>query len=158
MSAYGEYFIGEDLAEASRALGLIKPNEELILPSGYYGIYDARDMKPDTISIRDRDNGDAKGKLSFTGVVRYDEDTGNYYDIKTLKRDDGDELDAVTGHKVGDWLIHLQPIIDNLKDGEPKLTSTDVDWLMDTLRAKVEFVEGLITEEEYTTILNDMER
>lgn len=157
MSAYGEYFIHEDLSEAARSLGLLKPNEQLVLPDGYYGIYDARNMTNDTVKIEDIDTGEAKGELTFTGEVNYDEDTGNYYDIKTIERD-GVNLDAVTGHKVGDWLIHLQPILDDFKDGESTITSEDVDWLMTTLRAKVEYVEGLISEEEYTTILNDIER
>jgi len=158
MSAYGELFIQEDLFETARNLGILKPNEKLKLPSGYYDLYDARCMENDTVKIEDNETGEDLGELSYTGKIGYDEDCGNFFDLLTISRDNGKSIDINTGHPVGDWLIHLQPIIDELKDGEPKLTSVDVDWLMDTLRAKVEFVEGLITEEEYTNILNDMKR
>ena len=54
-----------------------------------------------------------------------------------------------------DWYVHLQPIVKDFLDGEPELTEEDVDWLMPILRAKIEFYNGLITQEEYDTIINN---
>ena len=159
MSAFGELFIGEDLTETARKLGILKPNEKLIIPDGYYGLYDPRDMSGDTIKIVDGVEDDDLDELSFTGEITWDEDCGYEFKIETITRNNV-AIDVASGYTVGDWLINLKPIIDDFKnsDGVEQLTSEGVDWLMDTLRAKVEFVEGLISEEEYTTILSDMER
>lgn len=49
----------------------------------------------------------------------------------------------------GDYLEHLNPIIDDVKDGEPEpLSLNTIDNLMEVLRAKVEFREGHISEQE----------
>jgi len=53
-----------------------------------------------------------------------------------------------------DYIDHLKPIIDDLKDGEPKLSQDDVDGLMKVIRAKIELHEALICEEEYKVAIN----
>ena len=54
-----------------------------------------------------------------------------------------------------DYIEHLKPIIEDVKDGEDKLCQEDVDFIMTIIRAKIEFSEGLITESEYTDIMNN---
>jgi hypothetical protein len=57
--------------------------------------------------------------------------------------------------KQTNYIDYIQPMIDDLKDGvDEPLTERDVDGLMNVIRAKVELKEGLITEEEYTTLLH----
>ena len=68
----------------------------------------------------------------------------NPTDIDTCRKENG----------FVDYIEYLKPIIDDLKDGEPKLTQDDVDGLMKVIRAKVEFHEGLICEEKYKTAIN----
>jgi hypothetical protein len=49
-----------------------------------------------------------------------------------------------------DYLLYLDPIIENVLDGdEEPLTQKCIDGLMRVIRAKVEFHQGLIKEEEY---------
>jgi len=58
----------------------------------------------------------------------------------------------------GDWLEYLLPIVNDFKDGKESLTGEDVDWLMTTLRCKIEYNEGLITKDEYELVMNDLDR
>lgn len=51
------------------------------------------------------------------------------------------------------WITQLQPIIDEYGEGEP-LDGDDVDRLVEILRAKINFNQGNITEEEYELLLN----
>jgi hypothetical protein len=49
-----------------------------------------------------------------------------------------------------DYLLYLDPIIEDVLDGdEEPLTQKSIDDLMKVIRAKVEFHQGLIKEEEY---------
>ena len=55
-----------------------------------------------------------------------------------------------------DYIEYLKPIIEDVKDGSTEpLTSDDVDFIMKVCRAKIEYHEGLISKEEYLTIIND---
>ena len=56
---------------------------------------------------------------------------------------------------VTDYIEYLEPIIEDVKDGKEKLTKEDVDYLMGIIRAKIEFHEDLITEDEYITIIHN---
>ena len=55
-----------------------------------------------------------------------------------------------------DWLNYLKPIIADFKDGEDKMSEEDIKWLVNIIKAKIRFNEGLITELDYLIILNDL--
>tara|TARA_R110001632_G_scaffold1886_3_gene8568 strand:+ start:1982 stop:2200 length:219 start_codon:yes stop_codon:yes gene_type:complete len=55
-----------------------------------------------------------------------------------------------------DWLNYLKPIIADFKDGEDKMGEEDIKWLVNIIKAKIRFNEGLITELDYLIILNDL--
>jgi len=52
-----------------------------------------------------------------------------------------------------DWITQLTPIILEYGENEP-LDGDDVDRLIEILRAKINFHQGNITEEEYNSILD----
>ena len=142
MSANGELFIQENLQEEAKKLGLLGSQEQLVVDMGYYDIWSDKDIP--------------LGTLKYTGKVVYnDEEDNAVFLIQTVERNGVVKWSESLPEKpTGDWLQHLIPIIVDLKDGEPKLSLDDVDWLMPVLRAKIEFHEGLISEEEYIKILN----
>lgn len=49
-----------------------------------------------------------------------------------------------------DYIEYLQPIIDDVSDGEP-LTDNCIDGILRVIRAKIEFQQGMIGKEEYET-------
>lgn len=51
------------------------------------------------------------------------------------------------------WIEQLQPIIDEYGEGEP-LDEDDVDRLIEIIRAKINFNQGNITEDEYNSLLD----
>ena len=55
-----------------------------------------------------------------------------------------------------DYLEYLQPIIDEVKaeTDRDKLNKADVDFIMAICRAKIEYAEGLISEEKYIEVMN----
>jgi len=157
MSANGELFIQENLQEETKKLGLLGSQEQLVVDMGYYDIWSDKDIPlTDTVIIEDTDTGEQLGTLKYTGKVVYnDEEDNAVFLIQTVERNGVVKWSESLPEKpTGDWLQHLIPIIVDLKDGEPKLSLDDVDWLMPVLRAKIEFHEGLISEEEYIKILN----
>mgnify|MGYP003629742625 CR=1 FL=1 len=54
------------------------------------------------------------------------------------------------------WNDYLKPIIDDFRDGEDKMSEEDIKWLVNIIKAKIRFNEGLITELDYLIILNDL--
>tara|TARA_R110000744_G_scaffold180637_1_gene299626 strand:- start:225 stop:440 length:216 start_codon:yes stop_codon:yes gene_type:complete len=65
-------------------------------------------------------------------------------------------LEVVAKLQKNDWLNYLKPIIDDFKDGEDKMSEEDINWLVNIIKAKIRFNEGLITELDYLIILNDL--
>jgi hypothetical protein len=56
-----------------------------------------------------------------------------------------------------DYIDYLKPIIKDVKDGSKEpLTQDDVNFIMSVCRAKIEFHEGLITQEQYETCMNNV--
>jgi hypothetical protein len=55
-----------------------------------------------------------------------------------------------------DYKEYIKPMIADLKDGDTQpLTKEDIDGLMRVIRCKVEHLEGLITDDEYSEKLAD---
>lgn len=54
------------------------------------------------------------------------------------------------------WINHLQPLIDEYKDGtEEPLDGDEVDRLCEIIKAKINLNEGNLTENEYRKILDN---
>lgn len=53
-----------------------------------------------------------------------------------------------------DYIEYLQPIIEDVKDNKKtNLTKNDVDYIINIIRAKIEFHENLISLDEYEKII-----
>jgi hypothetical protein len=159
MSANGELFIDGYLRETAMEVGLFDNEEEhIITPSAYYDIWSDKDIELEgEVEIDDALEGKGNS-LKWRGVLVADED-GTTFELVSLERG-GVVIQILNDYTraKGDWIHQLQPIIVDLLDGEPKLVKADVEWLMPILQAKIEFYHGLITREEYETILNNTER
>jgi len=152
MSSKGELFIREDLTSEAERLGLFDVEDDyMLVPKKYYKIWDAMQIPTkDKILLED------DSYLEFTGKGKVDGDGYSEYHILSITRNGVTKL--TNGEEYidpKDWYFHLQPIVEDLLDGEPKLTRADVDYLMPILRAKIEFFNGLISKEDYETILNN---
>jgi hypothetical protein len=54
-----------------------------------------------------------------------------------------------------DYIEYLKPILENVKDGESKLSKADIqDFLMPILEAKIMLSEGHITQAEHDAVMN----
>jgi hypothetical protein len=57
---------------------------------------------------------------------------------------------------MNDWMDHIQPLIDEYKDGtEEPLNGDEVERLSRIIKAKINLNEGNLTEMEYRKILDD---
>jgi len=147
MSAKGEYFI-EDLKEQASREGLFDVDQDYLeTPEGYYDMWRVSDIP--TSGSFELEDGDI---LSYEGYYQHDDEFPEFI-ITSITRNGVTK--GFYNRAEGDWISYLQPIVLDMLDGEPKLTKEDVDWLMPILRAKIEFHNGLITEEEYEIILNN---
>jgi len=159
MSANGELFIQGNLSETASDSGMLDLHkEQLIVPDSYYDIWREQEIpRTKAIKIEDADTGEPLGELTYSGKFIWDEDGYHEFMVESIERD-GKKKWVGKEKAKGDWMEQLLPIVNAFKDGEESLTTEDVDWLMTTLRCKIEYNEGLITKEEYDTILNDFER
>lgn len=160
MSANGELFITENLSDTASNAGLLNlKRESLVVKDYHYDIWREADIPEiDSIDIEDSSTGELLGTLEYRARYKHDSE-GGYHETIIVEVGRGDVKKWVDVERAkGDWMIHLQPIVNDFKDGEESLTSEDVDWLMTTLRCKIEYNEGLISKEKYDTILNDFER
>jgi len=159
MSANGELFIQGNLSETASDSGMLDLHkEQLIVPDSYYDIWREQEIpRTKAIKIEDADTGEPLGELTYSGKFIWDEDGYHEFMVESIERDGVTKWVSEETSK-GDWMQVLMPIINEMKDGEPTLDQESVDWMMTTIRAKVEFQVGLITKEEYELIIWDTER
>jgi len=158
MSAKGEYFIN-DLQGKAKKLGILKSNESLITPDHYYEFWDNKDIpKSSTILIEDSDTGDSCGELSYNGLASYDDGDCEYNIISITRNGMTKNVNCDENVRPIDWLVYLQPILDDFLDGEETLTKDDSDYLFSILQAKVDYHYRLINKDEYEEILYNTEK
>ena len=159
MSANGELFIQGNLSETASDSGMLDLHkEQLVVPDSHYDIWREQEIPTtDTIQIKDANTGEPLDELKYSGKFIWND--GGYHEFRVESIERYGKKKWVGEEKAkGDWMEQLLPIVNAFKDGEESLTTEDVDWLMTTLRCKIEYNEGLITKEAYDTILNDFER
>ena len=153
MSANGELFITETLSDTLINNDMINYDcEKLIVPKGYYEMWSDRSI-PTTDEIKIDGSDDV---VTFEIEKVYGEEYGEEYcDIYLSKLTRGNKTILI--NREGevwsgqvDFIEYLNPIIADVKDGEEgNLDKSTVDGLMKVIRAKIEFHEGLIDEDEY---------
>lgn len=146
-------FINVTLTETASDLGIIDPKgEKLIIEDVFKQYGGLKDIpKSSMVRIKDKTNGITLGHLYFNGMYK-STDGRKRYVIHSITR--GDKTVYV---RTVDWMDYLQPIVEDFKDGADHLTSSDIDWLMVVLRAKIDYSQGLISKDEYAMIINDTE-
>jgi hypothetical protein len=160
MSANGELFIQGNLSETASDSGMVDlKKEKLIVKDYHYDIWRESDIpEMDSIQIEDCDSGELLGTLEYKARYIHDAEDGFHEtEVIELARD-GKTVNLEVAK--GDWIDQLNPIINDYLgtcEGET-MSQEDSDWLMTTLRAKVEFNQGLITKDEYELIMNDLDR
>lgn len=157
MSANGELFITETLNDFCSNEGLINyDNETLKVPEGYYEIWSDR-MIPTTGTIK-IDGSDDVIEYEIE-KVRGEEYGEEFCDIYLSKVTRGDRVlhvnrDGEVWSGQVDYIEYLNPIIADVRDGGEKLTQDTVDRLVEIIRAKIEFSQGLITELQLEVVVN----
>lgn len=146
-------FINVTLTGTAWKMDLFDPENESLVIGDEFKHYRGLMEIPDrgSVQIRDRHNGNILGQMFFKGTYK-STDGKKRYVIHSITRGD------ITRHvQQIDWMEYLEPIVEDFKDGSDHLTSSDVDWLMVVLRAKIDFNQGLISKVEYDMIINDTE-
>lgn len=153
MSTIGEYFI-EELKKVSENLGMYNSEEEYMeTPKEFQEISRTKDL-PKTGKVFIGDSLDEEVEYLHFKIEHTVVGGELGYEIVDLKRENNN---FTFSKEVVDYIEYLKPILVDFKDGEPKLTQDDVDYLMMVLRAKIEFYEGVISKEEYETLVNKTE-